>query len=464
MIAIRNRSTSLRRIVPLASAGWFFLFVLVYPARGIEPFRISVVDDQNGWPVPLVELRTTHHMRFITDNAGVIAFDVPELMNVQTWLHVQGHGYSVKKDRFGFAGVRLVPKPGGATTIRVTRELPAKRLGRITGGGLFAESQKLGEELEWKEQGILGCDSVQNVIHDDKLYWNWGDTTLPQYPLGRFHMIGARTPLQPLASFEPPVRLRYDYFTGQNGTPRNVAQMPGEGPTWLGGYVSLPDRGGRQRLVATYSKIKPPLTVYEIGLCQWDETTAKFKKATTIWSRTASETKPPPTPHGHPVLWRDKNDETWVLFGDPFPSLRCRATFEHWSDPQHWEKLSPQHSVPTVDPNRQVKPHRGAIAWNDFREKWVTVFTQAYGENSALGELWYAEADAPTGPWQNAIKVVTHDKYTFYNPQLHPGFTPKASPMLLFEATYTQMFSGASAPTPRHNYNQVLYRLDLDEL
>jgi hypothetical protein len=59
--------------------------------------------------------------------------------------------------------------------------------------------------------------------------------------------------------------------------------------------------------------------------------------------------------------------------------------------------------------------------------------------------------------------VVTHDNYTFYNPQLHPEFVSADSPILLLEATYTAMFSGAKLPTPRYDYNQIMYRLDLDE-
>ena len=106
---------------------------------------------------------------------------------------------------------------GSRTRAVFQRQLPAKRLGRITGGGLFAESQKLGEEAGWTEQQILGCDSVQTVLHNGKLFWGWGDTTLAKYPLGRFHMIGATTSRQPLRSFEPPVRLRYDYFTDAQG-------------------------------------------------------------------------------------------------------------------------------------------------------------------------------------------------------------------------------------------------------
>jgi len=91
------------------------------------------------------------------------------------------------------------------------------------------------------------------------------------------------------------------------------------------------------------------------------------------------------------------------------------------------------------------------------------VFTQLNGKASALGEIWYAEADHPTGPWGPAVPVVTHAHYTFYNPRLHPEFTPTNSAVLLFEATYTKQFSKTTEATPRHDYNQILYRLDLDD-
>ena len=82
---------------------------------------------------------------------------------------------------------------------------------------------------------------------------------------------------------------------------------------------------------------------------------------------------------------------------------------------------------------------------------------------SAFGELWYAEAEVPTGPWGRAVKVLSHDNYTFYNPRLHPEFTPEGSPILIFEGTYTAEFADRPPPTPRYNYNQMLYRLDLDD-
>ncbi len=433
-------------------------------AFAIEPCRINIVDQSNGWSVPLVELRTTHNVRFVSDNAGVIAFDLPELMNVETWFTIEGHGYSVPADGFGYHGVRVVPRPGETLTVKVQRQLPAKRLGRITGGGIFGEIQKLGLEQDWTEQGILGCDSVQTTTHNGRLFWGWGDTVLAHYPLGLFQMIGATTELKPLASFEPPVRLRYDYFRNETDRVRNVAEMPGDGPTWLGGYASLPDITGKSRLVATYSKIKSAMEVYEVGLCTWDESRSVFDRTSVIWKRTDGEPKPPVCPHGHAVVWTDKSDKSWVLFGDPFPSLKCPATYEGYIDLKLWQQIEPQKSVPAKAGTERVTPHRGAIAWNEFREKWVTVFTQYGGKSSLLGEIWYAEADAPTGPWKDAVKVATHSKYTFYNPQLHPEFTSPDSPILLFEATYTKTFSAASESTPRHEYNQVLYRLDLNEL
>jgi hypothetical protein len=103
------------------------------------------------------------------------------------------------------------------------------------------------------------------------------------------------------------------------------------------------------------------------------------------------------------------------------------------------------------------------MGWQSWRRRWVTVFLQSGGAPSTLGELWYAEAEAPTGPWGPAVKVLTHRNHTFYNPCLHLDLTPSDSPVLLFEGTYTREFSSNAVATPRHDYNQILYRLDLDD-
>jgi hypothetical protein len=84
-----------------------------------------------------------------------------------------------------------------------------------------------------------------------------------------------------------------------------------------------------------------------------------------------------------------------------------------------------------------------------------------------LGEIWFAEAPTPEGPWDNAVKVVTHDcgpsssDYTFYNPALHPYFDQDGGRFIYFEGTYTNSFTNNPNPTPRYEYNQMMYRLDL---
>jgi hypothetical protein len=376
---------------------------------------------------------------------------------------VYGHGYEIPADGFGLHGVRLKPQPGATLKVEVIRRNIARRLGRLTGGGLFAESQKTGRDLDWQESGILGSDSVQNAVYRGKLYWAWGDTLLPPYPLGIFDMSSATTPPQPLTSFEPPLRLKLDYFRDEKGIPRGVAKVPGEGPTWVTGYVTLPDKTGTPHLVGTYRKIKGHLEVYESGLCVWNDETSNFEPRRVFWKKSEKEPKQPPSPDGHPAFWKDDAGKEWVLFGNPFPFLRCPATFEAWQDPSTWEMLKPQKGVRSSADGTEVKPHTGSIVWNAFRKRWVTVFMQAGGKPSGLGELWYSEADKPTGPWGTAVKILTHDNYTFYNPRLHPEFTPEGSPILIFEGTYTAEFADRPPPTPRYNYNQMIYRLDLDD-
>lgn len=430
----------------------------------VEPCRIRVVDAENGWPVPLVELRTTHHVSFFTDNAGVVALDLPELMGVETWLHVEADGYEAKADGFGMRGFRFTPEPGGEHVVKIDRTIVAKRLGRLTGGGIFGESQKLGDHTDWSESGILGSDSVQNAVHRGKMYWAWGDTNVPRYPLGLFHMTSATTAVRPLASYEPPLKLPLDYFRDEEDRVRNVANVAPDdpGPTWVSGYASLPDDAGKERLVGCYVKIEPPMSAYRVGLCVWNDETANFESVEVLWDKKDGGSEPKLQPAGHPSFWTDADGKGWLLFGDPFPSIRMPATFEGWRDSKNWEAISPPKTIAGAD-GRKVKPHRGSIAWNDYRGKWVTVFGEHGGDPSLLGELWYAESDSPLGPWGKAVKVLSHRKLTFYNPRLHPEFTPTDSPILLFEGTYCQTFSGEPRHTPRHDYNQVLYRLDLDD-
>ncbi len=428
-----------------------------------SPYLIKIVDNENGWPVPMVELRTTSNIVFVSDNAGVVAFDLPEMLGRETWVHINGNGYGVAKDGFGYEGVRIFPELNREITIRVTRKIIAKRLGRLTGSGLFAESQKCGLMQDWTEQGIVGCDTVRVARHNDRLHWVWGDTSVLHYPLGLFQALGATTSLSPLNSFQPPVQLRFDYFLDASDRPRNTCPVSGPGPTWLDGVVSLPDANGKTKLVCCYAKIKPPMDTYQTGLCVWNEVTSSFDVQMVIWNQQQPKERPPAMPSGHVTRWTDESKQEWLLFGDPFPFMRCKAEYESWSDSKQWEILEPQKSVPLAD-GKSIVPHRGSIAWNNYRKKWVSIFCETSGRPSPLGEIWYAEAERPDGPWGPAIKVLSHENYSFYNPRICTELVDADAKFLLFEGTYTQTFSNNPVSTPRYDYNQILYRLDLDEL
>ena len=67
------------------------------------------------------------------------------------------------------------------------------------------------------------------------------------------------------------------------------------------------------------------------------------------------------------------------------------------------------------------------------------------------------------GPWIYARKIVTHEKYDFYNPKHHPFFDKEGGRVIYFEGTYVNTFSGNPEKTPRYDYNQIMYKLDLSD-
>ena len=88
-----------------------------------------------------------------------------------------------------------------------------------------------------------------------------------------------------------------------------------------------------------------------------------------------------------------------------------------------------------VESGKQVSPHNGSVYFNAYRQRWIMIFVQQFGESSFLGELWYAEADTPAGPWVYARKIVTHNKYSFYNPKHHPFFDQQGGRVINFGGT-----------------------------
>ncbi len=474
-----------------------------------EYFAIRVIDDSTERGVPLVELRTVNNIRYYTDSAGYVAFHEPGLMNTTVFFHVKSHGYEFKKDRFGYAGRRLKVSPGGSAELRVTRVNIAELLYRMTGAGIYRDSKLLGISVPIDapliNARVFGSDSVVNVIHQEKIYWFWGDTNRPSYPLGNFHVPGATSELPGQGVLDPDVGVNLQYFKAQDGFAKQMAPIPGKGPTWINGLISLRD-GDKERLFTGYVKVEPPLKIYERGIAEFDETSEQFRKLKHVDLQSSAY------PSGHPFI-HGEDGAQFVYFGNPFPVVRVPATVSALLDEQSYEFYTCVESIGSggaakieksgdravfrwrkFDDRTSGKPfsareqqrlireklitpeqglyrlfdadgkpiaiHGGSVCWNDYREKWIMIGLQSFG-TSALGEVWYSESDRMEGPWTHATKIATHDKYSFYNPKQHPMFDQDGGRTIYFEGTYTNMFSGNSDQTPRYNYNQMMYKLDL---
>ncbi len=470
-------------------------------------FKILVVDQQTGRGVPLVELRTVNNVRHITDSNGIVAFFEPGLMDKRVFFHVRSHGYEFPKDGFGLRGKALQVAPGGSAKLTVERINIAQRLYRVTGAGIYRDSVLVGHPVPIQRPLLAGLvfgqDSVQNIVYRGKLYWFWGDTSRPAYPLGNFHAPGATSQLPRRGGLDPQRGVDLAYFVDEKGFARPTAQMPGKGPTWIDGLVTLRDDTRRRRMFAAYVKIEPPMRAYQRGLISFDDETERFEKVLEF------PMDSPVFPGGHP-LKHTVDGVRYVYFPTPYPLVRVRATAEHLQRLPEYEAFTClkagsrldnprldrapdgrlryrwKNNTPPVGPKEQAKliqagqlkaeeallqlqdrdtgkpvlAHRGSVYWNRYRKKWLMIAVESFG-TSLLGEIWYAEADAPVGPWVYAVKIVTHDNYSFYNPKQHPMFDQDGGRTIFFEGTYTHSFSGNPDQTPRYDYNQIMYQLDL---
>jgi hypothetical protein len=422
-----------------------------------DPFVIRVVDQATDRGVPMVELSTVHGVTFITDNAGVVAFDEPGLMDIPVFFKVTSHGYEYPKDGLGFQGKRLATTPGKMAKIRVKRINLAERLCRLTGGGLYHHSVRAGLPVPIKQPllnaKVLGSDSVHTAIFHDKLYWLWGDTHRPRYPLGNFHVTMATTPLLRKGGLRFVSGVNFTYFTDKDGFARKMAPMEGKGPTWLGAMLTLKDKTGKARLVATYVKVRQPMEVYEAGLCEFNPEKEIFENRFTFPHSKSLR------PNGHPLRHR-VDGRNWVYCGSTLPDMRFPDNYESWLDTSTYQGVNVDANFTDAEGN-EVKRHNGHVVWNPSRKRWISIFTQSWAKPSFLGEIWYAEASSPEGPWRKTVKIITHDRYSFYNPMQHPYWALDNGRVIYFEGTYTATFSGNRNQTPRYDYNQMLYRLDL---
>lgn len=471
-------------------------------------FTIRVVDEQTERGVPLVELKTVNNVAWWTDSAGRVAFDEPGLMGQETFFHVSSPGYEYPKDFFGNRGVKLRPVPGGRAEVKLKRVQIAERLYRITGQGIYRDSVLAGERVPLTQPllnaEVLGQDTVIATPYRGKIYWFWGDTERASYPLGNFGASGATSELPGKGGLDPADGVNLTYFTNETGFSKPMcpdAQF-GKGLKWIEGLMTL-NVDGRERLLARVAAgaglnstrdwrlamFNDEKEIFE-SIARWDiqdthDSSHSFRlrvdgveylylypnyrvRAELSALRDLNKYEAFTCVAGDGKLGANTQIERDEPSGR-HASGRARYTWKAGADRLHSGRLrelvragrlQPSEcwlALRDVETGEAVEGGRGSVSWNEYRRRWVMI------HSGKPGEVWYSEADAPTGPWVHARRVATHGRYNFYNPTQHPFFDRDGGRVIYFEGTYTATFSGAPAKTPRYEYNQIMYRLALDD-
>ncbi|MBI3281665.1 MAG: hypothetical protein HYZ57_17700 [Acidobacteria bacterium] len=470
-------------------------------------FKIAVVDEATGRGVPLVELSTRNSLAFWTDSNGIIAFDEPGLMDQRVKFTVSSHGYELPGAPDGSWAADV--KRGSSATLKLRRVNIAERLYRITGEGIYRDSVLTGEPVPIRKPllnaRVVGQDTVTTALYKGKIYWVWGDTNGPaEFSLA---CSGATSELPASGGLDPSRGVDLSYFAGPSGFSKSVCNVPGPGMKWNFWMAALKDEKGIERLALRYRSMKDLGKPIESALLIWNDTKETFERLA-VFDEDFDRQIPI-----HPFRATDGRQD-YLYLPDPYPSVRIPASLKAVTDPRQWEVFTclmagtrysktgarlhrsadgrliyawkrntdpvgfdRQHELIAagrmkaeegwyqlrdVVTDAPVKPHAGSVFWNDYRRRWVLIVEENRGSEDN-GEIWFAEADTPAGPWVYARKVVTHNKYTFYNPAQHPFFDQEGGRLIYFEGTYSDTFSGAPRKTPHYNYNQIMYRLALDD-
>lgn len=410
-------------------------------AASADYFVVRVTDQATGRGVPLVELKLPNEVKYWTDSAGIAAIQEPAFAAREVFVAVSAHGYEFPKDTILGRGLNLTLKPGGRVDLPVRRTMIAERLYRLTGEGIYRDSVLAGLPAPIREPllssgQVLGQDTAVETLYRGKLYWIWGDTIGSNF--WNFSVSGATSELPERGGLDPSIGVDYRYFTRPDGRVKAMLPLPRKGLVWIEGLFTVKDPSGRERLLATYTLqqgLKPP---DECGVALFDDAAEEFKPWFLCPCQKESHRS------SHPIRYQDEGRDYWYLY----PWLRIPNDWNALQDVKQWQR-------------RDFQPPQGglrasAVAWNAYRRRFILLLEDT-------GEVWYAEAERPEGPYGTAVKVVEHNQYNFYNVLQHPLFEQEGGRVIYLEGTYTAEFSGAKEKTPRYNYNQILYRLRLDD-
>ncbi len=476
--------------------------LLAGPVPGpAQCFAIRAIDSVTTRGIPLVKLVPAAGDAQWSDSQGIVAYCNPDFVGKTVTFAVTSDGYALASG----AQVTLTTMAGGSQTIAMVREYPAERLYRVTGQGIYRDSVLLGLKTPLANPDInglvMGQDTPSTFVYGATLYWLWQDTNRVAYPLGNFDVSGATSALPGDGGLSPDLGANSTYFVDSNGFSRGMVDTKADPMTasgavagiWLSQIVSVVDPQGQSQIFGSY---------YANTKVPWNAL-AQLVPSASMFDYVADYPDGATVPTGRSMLVKDASGTTYAYWSNPvrFPATVAGVTdlagYEVFSalpasggttlatnadgtlayawtrgaTPVTAATLTAAHvnadqrldgHVTDITSGAGVQVANDAAMWNDHRKRYSKIIQEEFG-TSFLGESWYIEGDTPLGPWAYARKVVSHnDGYTFYNPDVIPYFSEAGGRVIFFDATYTAGFTMLK-PTPRYDYNEVMYRLDLDD-
>ena len=473
-------------------------------------FLIRIVDAADGRGIPLVELEAFNALTYQSDNLGNIAIMEPDLHGTTVRFLVRGHGYQIPQlDFFGERSLTVKIEPGASCTVKLERIAIAERLYRITGSGRYRDSILAGinvADLPIELAGaVVGLDSAIPVLWQNRLLSFYGDT------LGtcKLNLSGSGAEIDWRQPGVPDSRLPLDFFTDEEGFASRMLQLPEPGFVWIEAVVPLSadQDGGKEVLAARYVVHRTLEEAVETGYAVYNEPLSRFEPVKRIKSSRHHKSA-----HAVAVKYGDTSGyclQPWERVARNLTAFTTPEQYEYYScleevDPagakasaslineRHYKinrdasgrpllkwrsgampytasvqkqllqegKIKENEiwlSLIELGSGKRLSDFTGSISFNCYRDRWIMIV------QGNTGEIWYSEADTFTGPWLYARKIVEHDGYNFYNPVQHPWFDSKDGRVIYFEGTYTAFFTPRERKTPRTDYNQTMYRLDLGD-
>jgi hypothetical protein len=474
-------------------------------AAGVHvPFMIRFVDEEDGQAIPLVEIEAFNALRLVSDNLGYIAVQEPDLVGKRARFIVRGNGYEYDKtDFFGERAINPEIVPGRVLQIKLRRSAPAKRLYRVTGSGRYRDSvlggfvkPDSGRDLPGK---VIGLDSAIPVWWRDKLYCFWGDTLFTD----RMNLSASGGIVSLSKNADASVPPRIDFFTNDEGYAKPMIDTGSPGFVWIETVLPFKLGGGSEVLAARYVKHKTLDEAVETGFALFRPNTQNFsviKKiksprhhksahatAVSYMGRSGYAIQPwemsleglagfmnPDSYYAYTCLQPSKanegieidkkrysvnRDETGkVRYGWVRGGLACSPRLQtKLCDMRVLRQDEKWLFLTNIETGKETVDFNGSINWNPYKQRWIMI---AQGET---GEILYSEADTFSGPWIYARSVVKHDSYNFYNPVHHLWFDKDNGATVFVEGTYTSFFTRDGYKTPRADYNQVMYSLDISD-